>query len=129
MTVGINKKKTAIKVRRLTAAEMEREAAQAAATEQAKYPEPVALLPLVKEEVNGSVSVYHPLGRYVVIQPLVQGGLPTIKNTRITAGVLVGWVERGYSPADVARDFDIPTEAVEEAVALAGTYDYDRRYR
>ncbi len=132
MTVGISKKKIAqpaSRVRLLTAAELEAEMAQTAAAEQAKYPAPAALPPLVMDEINGAVSAYHPLGRYVVIQPLVQGGLPTIKNTRITAGVLVGWVEQGYSPAEVARDFDIPTEAVEEAVALAGTYDYDRRYR
>jgi uncharacterized protein (DUF433 family) len=88
----------------------------------------IKLPPLVREEIEGVVIEYYPIGKYVVIQPGVQGGLPTIKNTRITAGVLVGWVEQGYSPAEVARDYRIAPEAVEEAVELAKIYDYDRRY-
>lgn len=86
------------------------------------------LPPLVKEEIHGVVIEYYPLGEYVVIQPGVQGGLPTIKNTRITAGVLVGWVEKGHTPEEVARDYRIAPEAVIEAVALAQIYDYDRSY-
>ena len=88
----------------------------------------IKLPELVKEEIHGVVIEYYPIGKYVVIQPDVQGGLPTIKNTRITAGVLVGWVEKGYSPEEVARDYRIAPEAVVEAIELAKIYDYDRRY-
>ncbi len=88
----------------------------------------VQLPPLVQEEINGEVIEYYPLGEYVVIQPGVQGGMPTIKNTRITAGVLAGWVEQGQSPRQVAREYRLPLAAVEEALALAARYDYDRRY-
>lgn len=88
----------------------------------------IKLPPLAREEIEGVVIEYYPIGQYVVIQPGVQGGLPTIKNTRITAGVLVGWVEQGRSPEDVARGYGIPVAAVQEAVELASQYDYDRRY-
>jgi uncharacterized protein (DUF433 family) len=88
----------------------------------------IKLPKLVKEEIHGVVIEYYPIGKYVVIQPGVQGGLPTIKNTRITAGVLVGWVGKGYTPEEVARDYRIAPEAVKEAVELAKIYDYDRRY-
>lgn len=93
-----------------------------------KHQAVVQLPPLVREEINGEVLEYHPLGDYVVIQPGVQGGMPTIKNTRITAGVLVGWVEQGQSPQQVAREYRLPLAAVKEALALAAWYDYDRRY-
>src|SRR5882724_8338118 len=86
----------------------------------------VELQKLVREEIQGVMIEYYPIGEHVVIQPGVQSGLPTIKNTRITAGVLVGWVEQGRSPADVAQGYRIPVEAVEEALALASQYDYDR---
>ena len=94
-----------------------------------KSARPVTRLPkLVREEIHGILIEYYPIGEHVVIQSGVQGGMPTIKNTRITAGVLVGWVEQGRSPADVAQGYRIPVEAVEEALALASKYDYDRSY-
>ena len=64
----------------------------------------IKLPELIKEEIHGVEIQYYPIGKYVVIQPGVQGGLPTIKNTRITAGVLVGWVEKGCSPEEVYRE-------------------------
>ena len=87
-----------------------------------------ALSPLVSEEVNGVEMAYHPLGKYVVIQPGVQSGLPTIKHTRITAGAVVGRVQRGKSAQQIACDFGIPLVAVKEAVRLAAEYDYEQSY-
>jgi len=86
------------------------------------------LPPLVRAVVNGVEMEYHPLGKYVVIQPGVQSGLPTIKYTRVTAGTVVGRLRRGKSAQQIARDFNIPLAAVKEADRLAAEYDYERSY-
>jgi uncharacterized protein (DUF433 family) len=76
---------------------------------------------LVKEEIYGEMIEYYPLGEFVVIQPGVQGGLPTIKNTRITAGVLVGCIEQGRSPIDVAQAYGIPVEGSRRSIGTCFT--------
>lgn len=86
------------------------------------------LPPLVREVVNGVEMEYYPLGKYIVIQPGVQSGLPTIKYTRITAGAVVGRLRRGKSAQQIARDFGIPLAAVKEADRLAAEYDYEWSY-
>ena len=86
------------------------------------------LPPLVRELVNGVEMEYYPLGKYVVIQPGVQSGLPTIKHTRITAGAVVGRLRRGKSAQQIAEDFGIPLAAVKEAARLATDYDYEWSY-
>ncbi|NOT58896.1 MAG: DUF433 domain-containing protein [Acidobacteria bacterium] len=83
---------------------------------------------MVNEEVNGVAMAYYPLGKYVVIQPNVQSGLPTIKHTRVTAGAVAGRLRRGKAAQQVARDFGIPLAAVKEAARLAAEYDYERSY-
>jgi uncharacterized protein (DUF433 family) len=83
---------------------------------------------LVKEEIHGEVIEYYPLGEYVVIQPGVQSGLPTIKNTRITAGAILGWLRQGDSPEEVAHGYGISLAAVQEVIRLAEVYDYERSY-
>lgn len=88
----------------------------------------IELPELVREEIHGEVIEYYPLGEYVVIQPGVQSGLPTIKNTRITAGAILGWLQRGDQPEEVAKGYGIPLAAVEEVIRLAEVYDYERSY-
>lgn len=85
-------------------------------------------LPLIKEWVGDTEIEYYPLGKYITIQPQVCGGRPTVKNTRITAEGILGALKRGDSPQQVAEDFRIPMDAIEEAVALAEQYDYKQSY-
>jgi uncharacterized protein (DUF433 family) len=88
----------------------------------------IKLPKLVREEIQGEVIEYYPLGEYVVIQAGVQSGLPTIKNTRITAGAILGWLRQGDSPEEIAQGYGIPLAAVQEAIRLAEVYDYERSY-
>jgi uncharacterized protein (DUF433 family) len=93
-----------------------------------KKKETIAGLPLVRENVNGYIQEYYPIGEYVVVQPLVCGGRPTIKYTRLDARAIIGGLRRGDSAELLAKIYDIPLEAVHEAVQLAEVYDYDRSY-
>lgn len=83
---------------------------------------------LVSETINGVEIEYYPLGQYVVAQPDVCGGRPTIKNTRIDARAILGALRRGDSPDQIAAAFRIPAEAITEAVELANQYDFERSY-
>ena len=87
----------------------------------------IKLPKLVREEIQGEVIEYYPLGEYVVIQPGVQSGLPTIKNTRITAGAILGWLRQGDRPEEIAQGYGIPLAAVQEAIRLAEVYEYEQR--
>ncbi len=86
----------------------------------------------VCEEMDGEKVEYKRLGNYVVAMHDLCGGQPVIKTatriTRINAGVLPAWLEQGYTPEQVAADFDIPVEAVLEAKRLELLFDYDRSY-
>jgi len=62
------------------------------------------------------------------VQPLVCGGRPTIKHTRIDARAITGGIARGDSPELLAEIYRIPLAAVQEALALAEVYDYERSY-
>lgn len=83
---------------------------------------------LVSETINGVEIEYYSLGKYVVAQPDVCGGRPTIKNTRIDARAIIGALRRGDSPDQIATAFRIPVEAITEAVELSNQYDYERSY-
>ncbi len=85
-------------------------------------------LPLIREDIHGILVEYYPLGKHVVVQPGVCGGRPTLWNTRIDARHILGALRRGDSPELIADDYNIPVEAVHEAVALADVYDYERSY-
>ena len=86
------------------------------------------LPPLIEEIRRGVPYRYHPLGKYVVVEPAVAGGLPIIKHTRITAGALLGWLKGGHSLKEVAAQYSLPLAAVREAAELAAEYDYERSY-
>ena len=83
---------------------------------------------LVYEEVGGESYEYLPLGQYVVAARGVCGGRPTIKYHRLDARHIIGYLKSGETPEQLAADFKIPLEAVQETIELAGRYDYEKRY-
>jgi uncharacterized protein (DUF433 family) len=85
-------------------------------------------LKLVREIRGGEPYEYYPLGKYIVAAPGVCGGRPTIKYHRLDALHIIGFLERGDSPKQIARNYRIPVAAVREAIELASAYDYGRRY-
>ncbi len=71
---------------------------------------------------------YLPLGKYIVASPGVCGGRPTIKYHRLDARWIIGYLQQGVSPEELAEDFAIPLAAVHEVVKLERFLDYDRSY-
>lgn len=85
-------------------------------------------LKLVREFLHGVLYEYYPLGKNIVAAAGVCGGKPTIKYHRLDALHIIGFLERGDSPKQIARNYRIPLPAVLEAVELASVYDYDESY-
>ena len=85
-------------------------------------------LKLVRETFNGDPYEYYPLGKHVVAARGVCGGRPTIKYHRLDARHIIGFLKRGDTPQQIARNYRIPVAAVHEAVELAALYDYEKRY-
>ncbi|MEK6322136.1 MAG: DUF433 domain-containing protein [Acidobacteriota bacterium] len=85
-------------------------------------------LKLVREILDGDAYDYCPLGKYIVAAPGVCGGRPTIKYHRLDALHIIGFLKRGDSPKQIARNYRIPVAAVREAVKLASLYDYEESY-
>ena len=83
---------------------------------------------LVRETLYGNPYEYYPLGEYIVAARGVCGGRPTIKYHRLDARHIIGFLKRGDTPQQVARNYKIPLAAVEEAIALASVYDYEKSY-
>ncbi len=75
---------------------------------------------LVRELYGGEVYEYYPLGEYVVAAPSVCGGRPTFKYTRIEASGALNLAAAGYTIEQIAQRFEVPRQAVEEAIRLAG---------
>jgi len=95
------------------------------------------LIPIVREVIAGREFEYKRLGEYVIAMHKLCGGLPVVKYkdetgatvlTRINAGVILGYLKKGWTPEQVAADFRIPVEPVWEVGELATLYDYDRSY-
>jgi uncharacterized protein (DUF433 family) len=95
------------------------------------------LIPTVREVIAGREFEYKRLGEYVIAMHKLCGGLPVVKYkdetgatvlTRINAGVILGYLEKGWTPEEVAADFHIPVEPVREVGELATLFDYDRSY-
>ncbi|MDQ3255248.1 MAG: DUF433 domain-containing protein [Acidobacteriota bacterium] len=95
-----------------------------------KKPNPAAAetVELVREMYGGEVYEYYPLGKYLVAAPGVCGGRPTIKYHRLDALHIMGFLRRGDTPAEIARNYKIPLAAVREAKALSAYYDYEQSY-
>ena len=85
-------------------------------------------LKLVRETFHGEPYEYYPLGKYIVAAPGVCGGRPTIKYHRLDAMHIIGFLERGDSPKQIALNYRIPIAAVREAIKLASLYDYEESY-
>lgn len=83
---------------------------------------------LVREIYGGLVYEYYPLGEHIVAAPGVCGGRPTIKYHRLDARWVIGYLRVGETPEELASAFNIPVEAVHEAVKLAQVYDYEKSY-
>ncbi|MEK6301009.1 MAG: DUF433 domain-containing protein [Acidobacteriota bacterium] len=88
----------------------------------------VIKLKLVRDTLNGEPYEYYPLGKYIVAAPGVCGGRPTIKYHRLDARHIIGFLERGDTPQQIAGNYRIPVAAVREAIDLASLYDYEESY-
>ena len=88
----------------------------------------VIKLKLVREILHGEPYEYYPLGKYIVAAPGVCGGRPTIKYHRLDALHIIGFLERGDTPRQIAGNYHIPVAAVHEAVELASLCDYEESY-
>lgn len=76
----------------------------------------------VREVVGGELYEYYPLGEYVVAAAGVCGGRPTFKYTRIEATGVLNLIAAGHTLADIAQRFDVPQQAVEEAIRVAALH-------
>jgi len=76
---------------------------------------------VVREEIDGQVYEYFPLGKYVVSAPGVCRGRPTFKFTRIEVAGILDRLAGGDSIDDLVRSFQgrFSREALEEAINLA----------
>ncbi len=83
---------------------------------------------LVSEIYGGEVYEYYPLGEYIVAAPGVCGGRPTIKYHRLDARHVIGDLKLSETPEQIAATYDIPIEAVYEAVKLQSQFDYEKSY-
>lgn len=62
----------------------------------------------------------------ITIEPGKRGGRPTIRNSRITVGDVLGWLAAGMTPQEIVADFPELTEPDIRA-ALAFAADRERR--
>jgi len=74
---------------------------------------------LMSEMVGGEPYEYYRLGHYIVSAPGICGGRPTFKYTRIDVRHALGLLSAGRSIETVAKGYDVPIEAVQEALKLA----------
>jgi uncharacterized protein (DUF433 family) len=74
---------------------------------------------LVREMVGGEPYEYYRLGRYIVSAPGICGGRPTFKYTRIDVRHALRFLSEGYTVESLAKAWQIPMEAIKEALELA----------
>lgn len=75
---------------------------------------------LIREIVGGEPYEYYPLGHHIVCAPGICRGRPTFKYTRIDVRHALSLLAEGRTVEQVAKGYELPVEAVQEAVALAG---------
>ena len=68
-----------------------------------------------------ALKVVRELGRYVVADPEICHGKPTIRGTRILVRVILDQIGRGMSWDEIAREWDgkVGRDAIAEIVELA----------
>lgn len=74
---------------------------------------------LVREIVGGESYEYYPVGRYIVCAPEICRGRPTFKYTRIDIRHALGLLAAGRTIETVAKGYELPVEAIQEALELA----------
>ena len=74
---------------------------------------------LSQEIIGGEPYEYYPLGQHIVSAPGICGGRPTFKYTRIDVRHALNLLASGRSIKQVARGYEIPVEALQEALELA----------
>ncbi len=57
--------------------------------------------------------------KWLEIVPGRRGGRPTVKGTRIAVDDILEMLAAGWEPREVAEEFEIPLEAVYEALKFA----------
>ncbi len=57
--------------------------------------------------------------KWLEIVPGRRGGRPTIKGTRITVDDILEMLAAGWTPEKIAEEYEIPLEAVYEALDFA----------
>ena len=57
--------------------------------------------------------------KWLEVVPGRRGGRPTVRGTRITVDDILEMLAAGWKPEEVAEEFDIPLEAVYEALKFA----------
>jgi len=57
--------------------------------------------------------------KWLEVVPGRRGGRPTVKDTRISVDDTLDMLAAGWKPEEVAEEFDIPLEAVYEALRFA----------
>jgi len=57
--------------------------------------------------------------KWLEITPGKCGGRPTVKGTRVSVDDILDMLAAGWKPEEVAEEFDIPLEAVYEALKFA----------
>jgi uncharacterized protein (DUF433 family) len=70
---------------------------------------PIRLFPYTRKEPGDAPNL-------IVIDPAVSGGRAVIKDTRVAVDVIAERFEAGDSMSDLAIDYGLPMEAVEEAI-------------
>jgi uncharacterized protein (DUF433 family) len=81
---------------------------------------------LEREMVGGEPYEYYRLGRYIVSAPGICGGRPTFKYTRIDVRHALRLISEGYTVERVANAWQLPVEAVQEALELASKVLFER---
>jgi uncharacterized protein (DUF433 family) len=64
---------------------------------------------------NGRIE----LGKHIVADPEIGSGKPTFKGTRKSVDNIIRTFERGHTVDEVAQKWNLPAEAVIEALQLA----------
>ena len=57
--------------------------------------------------------------KWLEVVPGKRGGRPTVKGTRVSVDDILDMLAAGWKPEEVAEEFDIPLEAVYEALRFA----------